>query len=75
MNHLFGLPQVNVEDWQRIDQALAWHCQGLDFADALHLAASDHCQALISFDHKGFARRAQRLELKPAVKVPGAESP
>jgi predicted nucleic-acid-binding protein len=73
INHLLGLPQVNVEDWQRIDQALEWHCQGLDFADALHLAASDHCQTLVSFDDKGFARRAQRLELKPAVKVPGDE--
>jgi|GEM_PF-3166393 len=37
------------------------------------VTVSDKGQALISFDDKGFARRAQRLELKPAVKVPGEE--
>ncbi len=70
INHLLGLPQVNIENWQRVDQALKWHCQGLDFADALHLAASHNCQTFMTFDDKGFARRAQKLQLSPAIKVP-----
>ena len=68
--HLLGLPQVNVEDWERVDKAIDWHLQGLDFADALHLAASSNCEALMSFDDKRFSRRAKQLTLKPAVTVP-----
>lgn len=69
--HLLGLPNVHVENWGHVDNALGWHLEGLDFADALHLAASEHCETLLSFDDKRFARRAQRLSLKPHVKLPG----
>jgi predicted nucleic-acid-binding protein len=44
VEHLLGLPNVRVEDWPRVVDALAWHGQGLDFADALHLRASPHCE-------------------------------
>src|SRR5450830_1689149 len=43
VNHLLGLPNVNVEEWSRVTDAVAWHTDGLDFADALHLLASSHC--------------------------------
>ena len=72
MEHLLGLSHINVEDWPRVADALALHAQGLDFADALHLQASAHCEALLSFDDRRFARRAIRLGLKPPVKVPAA---
>lgn len=65
-----GLPDVRVEDWPRVADALAWHGGGLDFADALHLRASAHCEALYTFDARRFARRAQRLGLRPAATVP-----
>lgn len=71
VKHLLGLPNVSVEEWARIDDALAWHTQGLDFADALHLLASSHCTELMSFDDRRFARRARRLGVTPAVVVPG----
>lgn len=71
VNHLLGLPNVAVESRARVMEALDAHFAGLDFADALHLCASRHCDALITFDDKRFARRAQRLGLKPAVEVAG----
>jgi predicted nucleic acid-binding protein len=39
---------------------LAWHEQGLDFADALHLASSGSLTELITFDSK-FIKRAKGL--------------
>jgi predicted nucleic acid-binding protein len=55
--------------------ALAWHAEGLDFADALHLLASSHCTEFMSFDDRRFARRAKRLGVTPAVVVPGDVNP
>ena len=40
IQYLLGLRNVTLEDWPRIGDALEWHGQGLDFADALHLAAA-----------------------------------
>ncbi len=70
VKHLLGLPNVNVEEWPRIVDALAWHTEGLDFADALHLLASSHCTGFMSFDDRRFARRAERLGVTPIVVVP-----
>ncbi|MDP2804333.1 MAG: type II toxin-antitoxin system VapC family toxin [Gallionellaceae bacterium] len=70
VEHLLGLPNVSVEEWARIADALALHADGLDFADSLHLLASSHCTALMSFDDRRFARRAKRLGVTPEVVVP-----
>jgi len=70
IRHLLGLPHVNIECWEYVHTAIEWHLQGLDFADALHLAASQNCESLLSFDDKHFARRTKRLNLKPSVIVP-----
>ena len=72
IRHLLGLPNVSVEEWSRINDALAWHADGLDFADALHLTASSHCSEFISFDDRRFARRANRLGLAPPVVAPAS---
>lgn len=72
IRHLLGLPNVSVEEWPRINDALAWHSDGLDFADALHLAASSHCTEFISFDDRRLARRAKRLALLLPVVVPAS---
>jgi len=72
IRHLLGLPNVSVEEWSRINDALAWHSDGLDFADALHLSASSHCSEFISFDNRRFARRAKHLGLVPPVVVPAS---
>ncbi len=70
MEHLLGLANVSVEEWPRVVDALAWHGEWLDFADALHLQASRHCDAFYSFDDRRFARRANRIGSKPPVSVP-----
>lgn len=70
--HLLGLPNVRVEDWPRLVDALAWHGEGLDFADALHLRANLQCDEFYTFDARRFARRAARLGIEPVVTVPTA---
>jgi predicted nucleic-acid-binding protein len=70
MEHLPGLANVNVQEAGRVAQALNLLGQGMDFADALHLAGSHHCEALYTFDDRWFARRAQRLGILPKVVVP-----
>lgn len=45
-----GLTQVTSESPERVIQALDWHAQGLDFADAFHLASSQHQPAFKTFD-------------------------
>jgi len=65
--HLLGMSRVTVERWQSVKDALGLHLRGLDFADALHWASSSGCDRLVTFDDRGFARRARRLELTPEV--------
>ena len=49
---LFGLPNVYLANANAIAQVLEWHQQGLDFADAFHLAQSQHCSELYTFDRR-----------------------
>ena len=56
---LLGLPNVNVEDQQTVYQAIAWSESGLDFADALHLAASAQAIRFVTFD-KAFVKSARK---------------
>jgi predicted nucleic-acid-binding protein len=50
-----GLPNVTFEDPELAATALEWHKQGMDFADAMHLARAEGCEAFVSFD-KGLAK-------------------
>jgi predicted nucleic-acid-binding protein len=45
-----GLDNVTVEDEALVARAFDWAEQGMDFADALHLARASNCEAFISFD-------------------------
>ena len=47
-----GLPTVTVEDGASVAAALDLAERGLDFADALHLARSGHCEGFVTFDRK-----------------------
>jgi predicted nucleic-acid-binding protein len=69
VNHLLGLPNVAIESRDRVISALDAHLAGLDFADALHLATSAHCVSLLTFDDRGFARRAGRLGFRPEIEL------
>ena len=72
LTHLLGLGNVTIELADAVETALRYYQQGIDFADALHLASSQHCSMLLTFDDRKFARRARRLGLKPPVTVPSA---
>jgi predicted nucleic-acid-binding protein len=50
LTKLLGLPGVEIEDRPTVARALDWCRQGLDFADALHLASSVQAQAFATFD-------------------------
>ncbi len=60
LRQLFGLPNVHLANDNLIAQALQWHENGLDFADALHLAQGQHCSELYTFDEK-FIKKANNL--------------
>lgn len=62
---LAGIPGVTVEDSDLVANAMQWAEGGLDFADALHLAAASGCKGFLTFD-RAFARKAAR---HPAVPV------
>jgi predicted nucleic-acid-binding protein len=47
-----GLPTVTVEDAAAVASALDLAENGMDFADALHLVQSSHCEGFVTFDWK-----------------------
>ena len=55
-----GLPTVSLQDPPRIVAALNAMAAGLDFADALHLAAAEDCDTFFTFD-RGLAKAAAGL--------------
>jgi hypothetical protein len=70
LTHLIALPGVTVEDRDEIGAALGHLRNGIDFADTLQLAASKVCSELLTFDDRGYARRARKLRLNPPVRAP-----
>lgn len=69
LKHLIDLPGIGVEDYEQVQMALE-HCRhGIDFADALHHASSLSCSELLTFDDRGYSRRATKLGLTPPVRV------
>jgi predicted nucleic-acid-binding protein len=50
LRHFLGLPNVEVDRPQRVAQALQWYEDGLDIADAVHLALSQDADRLATFD-------------------------
>lgn len=57
---LLGLPNVQVTNGVLVAQVLQWHEDGLDFADAFHLAHSRNCRVVYTFDQK-FVRKTKGL--------------
>lgn len=60
LRRLVGLPNVVLEQQREIAEALDGFEQGLDFADALHLAGSRRAGRFATFDRK-LIKRAQKL--------------
>lgn len=57
-----------------LEQALAGLRSGLVFADALNHASCRDCEAIASYDDRGFARRIRQLNLPPRVVIPTART-
>lgn len=66
---LCSLENVLIEDREAVLRALSAYRQGLDFADALHLARSGHCRAFLTFDQR-LQKRAKAAGLSPIVEMP-----
>ena len=65
---LCGLPNIILPNSRRMQTALQWYAEGMDFADALHLASSQGCQTFYSFDRKFLVKAEGRGQCK--VKEP-----
>lgn len=65
---LCGLQHVSIEDRAIVLAVIEAYDRGLDFADALHLARAQHCNAFVSFD-KRLQKRAKVAGLQPAVEI------
>lgn len=65
---LFGLPIISLRDGIAVFLALDWYAEGLDFADAMHLAQVQHCSEMVTFDRQ-FIARSRELDVKP-VRTP-----
>jgi predicted nucleic-acid-binding protein len=59
-----GLPRVTLEDPALIAKALDRTRRGIDFADALHLAKAQGCEAFVSFDQRLAAAANVMSEVK-----------
>ncbi len=66
LRHVLGLPTMRLPNESALYRAVLWFEQGLDFADALHLALSPATATVMTFD-KDFASRAKRAEAFPPV--------
>lgn len=64
--HILGLPNVEMEDASNVAKALTWYAEGMDFADALHLAGSAELAGFATFDRK-FAAAAEKIDAVPTV--------
>ena len=65
---LCGLQHVSIEDRAIVLAVIEAYDRGLAFADALHLARAQHCNAFVSFD-KRLQKRAKVAGLQPAVEI------
>jgi predicted nucleic-acid-binding protein len=63
---LLGLPTVTVEDVPTVHLAIRMLEQGIDFADALHLASSAGAERFVTFDAK-LVKRARTVAPLPVA--------
>lgn len=65
---LAGLRTVLLEDELAVAKALGWFREGLDFADALHLASAGEAKQFATFDRK-FAKQAKRFTALETISI------
>lgn len=72
IDDLLAVENITVDRAAAVAQAADGYRRGLDLSDALHLALSNACTSLATFDG-GFIKRARRLGLKPSVAAPSGK--
>jgi hypothetical protein len=65
---MIALPAVECEDLNAIAKAIGWMRDGLDFADASHLASAQPAGKFATFDRE-LVRRAANLAEIPIINV------
>ena len=68
LESVLGLPNVTIEDAIAVAQALRWARNGMDLADALHVASPGPATSFVTFDGD-LLKQARRLGLT-AVSTP-----
>ncbi len=66
---LVASANIGFSNRRNIADVISSHRAGLDFADAMHLRASDGCEGLASFD-RGFKRRAKKIAGSVPIVMP-----
>jgi predicted nucleic-acid-binding protein len=61
---LIALPNLVCEDADAVVSAIQWMRNGLDFADALHLASARPAGRFATFDHKLAKRGAEIVDIE-----------
>jgi predicted nucleic-acid-binding protein len=65
---LLGYRRLQMEDRPAVLRALAWHAEGIDLADALHLASCGSADRFVTFDRR-LAAGARSISDAPVVDV------
>jgi predicted nucleic-acid-binding protein len=65
---LLGYENLQVEDRDAVLRSLSWYSQGMDFADALHLASCADAERFLTFD-RPLAQAAKALTSVPEVEL------
>lgn len=71
LRHLLGLPNLKLRDFTAVMRAVQWYEEGLDFADAMHVALSDGQGPMYTFDRNLIKRAGKLGAFPPVAEVPG----
>ena len=63
---LAGAAEVDLEDAGAVQRALSWFREGMDFADALHIASRGTAREFLTFD-KRLTAAARKARIKGVV--------
>ncbi|MDX8377866.1 MAG: type II toxin-antitoxin system VapC family toxin [Mariprofundales bacterium] len=66
IRHIAGLPNIIIFDEEKLSLSLEWYENGMDFADALHLAMSEQYSQFATLDKKMYLT-AKRIGVSARV--------
>jgi predicted nucleic acid-binding protein len=69
LRELLSLRNVRPQNADLVFQALRWAAEGMDLADALHLALSGKAERFATFD-EALVKQARKLGVQPPVSAP-----